>query len=131
MIGRIELRSEAHDDWIDLTGEVAELVGKSGIEEGRVTVYVPHTTAGVTIQENADPPLKRDLSQAWDRLFPWQGNYRHGEDNAAAHMKAALVGSSVTVPFEGGRLLLGTWQSIYFCEFDGPRRRKVAVQVGG
>ncbi|MEK7704186.1 MAG: secondary thiamine-phosphate synthase enzyme YjbQ [Myxococcota bacterium] len=130
MIEEISVSTNAHDAFVDVTREVAALVQKSGKDEGVVTLFVPHTTAAVTIQENADPPLKADLQRAWERLFPWEGDYRHGEDNAAAHMKAAMLGPSVTVPFAGGRLVLGTWQSIYFCEFDGPRSRRLVVRVG-
>ena len=104
-------------------------VQDSGLAEGLATVFVPHTTAGVAIQENADPPLKQDITSAFARLFPWDGGYKHGEDNAAAHMKALLVGPSVQVPFAKGQLLLGTWQAIYLCEFDGPRQRRAIVHV--
>ena len=130
MIERVEIRTGEHTCFIDVGRDVERVVRRSGLAEGRATVFVPHTTAGVTIQENADPPLKVDLLEAFERLFPWRGPYRHSEDNAAAHMKATLVGNSVTIPFQDGTLLLGTWQSIYLCEFDGPRRREVVVQVG-
>ena len=121
--------TETRECFVDITREVAQVVKASGRSEGVVTVYVPHTTAAVTLQENADPPLKTDVTRALSGLFPWDGDYGHGEDNAAAHMKAILAGSSEQIPFEKGRLLLGTWQSIYFLEFDGPRRRKVQVHV--
>lgn len=125
----IDVRSRHHNEWIEITEEVQSAVNKSGLDEGVVTVFVPHTTAAVTIQENADPPLKADIAEVLDRLFPWNGPYKHGEDNAAAHMKAVLTGTSERVPFSDGKLLLGTWQSIYFCEFDGPRRRRVVIHV--
>jgi secondary thiamine-phosphate synthase enzyme len=114
---------------VDITREVAEAVAASGVASGAAVVQVPHTTAGVTINENADPDVCADLEGALDRLVPWDGPYRHGEGNSAAHVKATLVGSSVTVPVERGSLVLGTWQGIYFCEFDGPRTRKVRVQM--
>lgn len=129
MIERISVRSRGRDDWIDITGKVRDIVARSGIEEGVVTVYVPHTTAGVTIQENADPPLRDDITTALEGLFPRLGDYRHCEDNAASHMKAVLTGPSVQIPFAHGRLVLGTWQAIYFCDFDGPRSREVVVHV--
>ena len=129
MAQTISVETSARDDWADITREVAAAVGQSGRSEGVVTVYVPHTTAAVTIQENADPPLKGDITRMLDGLFPWVDGYGHGEDNAAAHMKAVLAGTSEQIPFEKGRMLLGTWQSIYFLEFDGPRRRKVLVHV--
>ncbi len=106
-----------------------EAAGASGQEEGIVTVFVPHTTAGVTIQENADPPLRGDITRALDRLFPWNGGWSHCEDNAASHMKAVVVGSSVQVILSGGKLVLGTWQDIFLCEFDGPRTRDVIIKV--
>jgi len=104
-------------------------VRESGVQSGVCVVFVPHTTAGVTINENADPDVVRDMDAALGKAVPWSANYAHAEGNAAAHVKASLMGSSVTVPVEEGRLVLGTWQGIYFCEFDGPRKRRVHVQV--
>lgn len=115
----------------EVTPLAEEAVASSGQNRGTVTLFVPHTTAGVTINENADPAVVRDLIAALDRLVPWDGPYAHAEGNSAAHLKASLMGSSVTVPFEGGRLLLGTWQGIFLCEFDGPRTRRVLVSVQG
>lgn len=114
-------------EFVDITGRVQEAVSSLGLEEGVVTVFVPHTTAGITINENADPDVMADVADTLERVVPWRAGYRHGEGNAAAHVKASLMGSSVTVPVETGRLQLGTWQGIYFCEFDGPRSRKVWV----
>ena len=94
-------------------------------------VFVPHTTAGVTINENADPDVMADVGNALERMVPWRAGYRHSEGNSAAHVKAGLVGSSVLVPVDGGRLALGTWQAVYFCEFDGPRTRRVWVTKAG
>ena len=121
------LRSEM----IDVTGQVQALVRQSGIRSGMCQVYVPHTTAAVTINENADPTVRRDVVVALDSLVPWSGNYLHSEGNSAAHIKAILVGPSVDVLVEDGQLQLGTWQGIFFCEFDGPRRRQVWVKVVG
>ena len=129
MIERATVRTAGRDDWVDISATVQQIVDKSGLQEGIATVYVPHTTAGVAIQENADPPLRKDISAALERLFPRRGNYGHCEDNAASHMKAVLTGPSVQIPFAGGQLALGTWQGIYFCEFDGPRSRQVVVHV--
>jgi secondary thiamine-phosphate synthase enzyme len=122
----LRIHSRQHAELVDITGEVQRAVTTAGLTEGVVTVYVPHTTAGLTIQENADPDVARDLLYALDRLVPWQDRgYRHGEGNSAAHVKAALLGHSAQVLVGGGRLQLGTWQGIFFCEFDGPRSRKV------
>lgn len=129
MMRQIQVKTRARDDWRDITRAVRETVRESGLDEGVVTVFVPHTTAAVTIQENADPPLKDDITEALDRLFPWQGDYRHSEDNAASHMKACYMGSSAQVIFRGGALLLGTWQNVFLCEFDGPRTRDVLIRV--
>jgi secondary thiamine-phosphate synthase enzyme len=98
-----------------------------GVGDGVVMVFAPHTTAGITINENADPDVMADVREALERAVPWRANYRHGEGNAAAHVKASLVGSSALVPVESGRLRLGTWQGIYLCEFDGPRTRQVWI----
>ena len=121
------VRTSGRTDLKDITGEVASIVGKSGLGRGACVVYVPHTTAGVTINENADPAVRDDIATTLERMVPWSGPYRHSEGNSAAHVKASLMGFSVTVPVESGRLVLGTWQGIYFCEFDGPRTRKVHV----
>jgi secondary thiamine-phosphate synthase enzyme len=95
------------------------------MKDGLITVFVPHTTAGVTINENADPDVTADMETVLDRMVPWDGGYRHSEGNTAAHVKASLMGSSAQVIVKDGKLRLGTWQSIYFCEFDGPRTRKI------
>ena len=126
----IELRTRRRTELADITAQVARLVAESGRADGVATVFVPHTTAGVTINENADPDVTADMASALDRLVPWEAGYRHAEGNSAAHVKASLMGSSVRVPFEKGRLLLGTWQAVYFCEFDGPRSRQAWVRIG-
>jgi len=125
----IEIQTQSDDAFYDLTPKVKSLVQASGAASGAVLIYCPHTTAGVTVQENTDPALKDDLLGALARMAPADGPWKHGEGNAHAHMKAALLGSSCTVPVENGKLLLGQWQAIYFVEFDGPRRRTVQVKV--
>ncbi len=122
------VKTSSRTQLVDITREVAKAVTDSGLASGAALVYCPHTTAGITINENADPDVVTDLEGALDRLVPWDGPYRHGEGNSAAHMKSTLVGASETVPVEGGRLVLGTWQGIFFCEFDGPRTRRVQVR---
>ncbi|MEM8494110.1 MAG: secondary thiamine-phosphate synthase enzyme YjbQ [Planctomycetota bacterium] len=125
--------TESRDQFVDITQRVAaEVEDNNDILRGLVTVFVPHTTAGVTINENADPDVKSDMLQQLDTMVPWsQPFYRHAEGNSAAHVKASMMGSSVTVPFDQSRLVLGRWQGIYLCEFDGPRQRNVWVRVEG
>lgn len=118
-------------EMIDITDRVATLVGQSGIREGICHVFVPHTTAAVTINEKADPDVQRDILASLERMAPFDDGYRHAEGNSAAHIKATLCGSSQAVLVEGGRLVLGTWQALFFCEFDGPRTRRVLVGVTG
>jgi secondary thiamine-phosphate synthase enzyme len=125
----IQVQSRSRTDFVDLTAQVGRAVRELGLQDGAVLVFNPHTTAAVTINEGADPDVVRDMTAALDRLVPWQDGYHHAEGNAAAHIKASLFGSSVTVPVEGGNLQLGTWQKIWFCCFDGPRRRKVWVKA--
>jgi len=121
------VRTQKHTQFLDITQEVQSWIDDSGIKSGIVTVFVPHTTAGITINENADPTVTSDIADALDRAVPWQAQYRHSEGNAAAHVKASMMGSSIQLVVEGGRLLLGTWQAVYFCEFDGPRSRTVWI----
>jgi len=116
---------------IDITSEVKGIVGKSGIKEGFCVVFVPHTTAGVTINENADPSVKRDIVDFLGKLIPREAGFSHVEGNSDAHVKASIIGCSETVPVRNGSLALGTWQGICFAEFDGPRRRTVHVTVVG
>jgi secondary thiamine-phosphate synthase enzyme len=124
----IEVRSRRRCELINITPEVADCVRESGIKSGLVCVFVPHTTAGITINENTDPDVKRDLLFALERAVPNAG-FVHNEGNSDAHTKATMTGFSVNVIVEEGRLVLGTWQDIYFCEFDGPRTRKAYVKV--
>lgn len=114
--------------FVSMTDEVARRVRASGLEEGAVLVFIPHTTAGVTLNENADPDVRRDLALAFRRISPELPEFRHAEGNSDSHVLASMVGPSLLVPISGGRLVLGQWQDIYFCEFDGPRRRQVHVQ---
>jgi secondary thiamine-phosphate synthase enzyme len=124
----LQVNSRERTDFIDITRQVQAAVEVEGIADGVVTVFVPHTTAGITINENADPDVVHDMKTALDRLIPWSNGYRHAEGNSAAHLKSTLTGFSVQLPVSGGKLILGTWQGVYFCEFDGPRSRKVFVQ---
>lgn len=116
---------------LPVTNQVQKAVTESGVRSGLCTVFCPHTTAAITINENADPDVARDLLFALEESFPDRPEFRHMEGNSAAHMKASVVGASVTVPIEDGRLALGRWQGIYFCEFDGPRTRQFHVQILG
>lgn len=123
------VKTSARNDFKDITREVSQALAATGVSDGICVVYVPHTTAGVTINENADPAVRVDIEGALDRIIPWNGPYKHSEGNSAAHVKASLMGFSATIPVRGGMLVLGTWQGIYFCEFDGPRTRTVHVQA--
>ena len=127
----LTVRSREHDDVIDVTDQVAQVVSESGVTTGLCHVYVPHTTAGVFINENADPDVKADVVARLEALVPWDNHYRHAEGNAAAHIKSTLIGTSQTIPVRNGRLALGRWQAIYFAEFDGPRERHFEVTVLG
>jgi secondary thiamine-phosphate synthase enzyme len=123
------VRTQARAQFIDITAEVERAAKERGLQAGAVLVFVPHTTAGITINENADPEVVADILAGLEQLVPRRGNYRHSEGNSDAHIKASMMGFSVMVPVEAGRLVLGTWQGIYFCEFDGPRTRKVIVRT--
>jgi secondary thiamine-phosphate synthase enzyme len=125
----LTIRSGKRSDAIEITERVQQVVRESGVESGLCQVYVPHTTAGVFINENADPDALRDILDTLEALVPWENGYRHAEGNAAAHIKASLVGTSQTVPIRKGRLALGRWQGIYFADFDGPRERHFQVTV--
>ena len=127
----LTVKTSARFEMIDITGRVAAVVRESGIKQGTCHVFVPHTTAAVTINENADPDVPRDILAALDRIVPLSEGYRHAEGNSAAHIKASLFGASVNVLIDDGALLLGTWQSLFLCEFDGPRTRNVLVKVTG
>ena len=124
------VQTNSRDQMVEITLQIREFVSKSGITGGQVIVYIPHTTAGVTINENADPDVVHDFLKQLDLMVPWrQPFYRHAEGNSASHVKASMMGFSATVFIERGNLVLGTWQGIYFCEFDGPRNRKVHLKI--
>ena len=125
------VRTQKHTQFLDITREIQSSLSELGIQSGIAVVFVPHTTAGVTINENADPDVATDIVYAMENAVPWEAPYKHTEGNAAAHVKASMIGSSVQIIVEGGRLQLGTWQGVYFCEFDGPRSRNVWVQAMG
>ncbi len=130
MLYEYKLNTDA-ENLIEVTAMVREAVAKSGVREGTCLVYCPHTTAGITINENADPDVVTDMLLGLAKAFPDRPEFRHAEGNSSAHLKASCVGSSATVIVDGGQLLLGTWQGIYFCEFDGPRSRRFYVQING
>ncbi len=126
MIKQLTIKTSKRNEFIDITSRVQDLVRE--VSEGVVTVFVPHTTTGITINENADPDVPRDILKKLEELIPQRDSYSHMEGNSDAHIKASLFGSSVRVIVKDNHLLLGTWQSIFFCEFDGPRTRKIYVQ---
>jgi len=123
------VRTHNRTEFLDITAQVGKIVQDSKMQSGLAVVFVPHTTAAVTINENADPSVQHDILSDLNRLVPFNGSYQHTEGNSAAHTKSSLVGPSETLLIENGRLALGTWQGIYFCEFDGPRTRKVWVKI--
>jgi len=127
----INIRTNSRVEFLDITDDVNRVVRDSGVEDGICCIYVPHTTAGIIINEGADPSVQRDIQRSLSRLIPFDGDYSHAEGNSPAHIKSSITGISVSVIIEGGRLMLGTWQSIFFCEFDGPRSRKVMVKIIG
>ena len=129
MLIELPVSSKNRVEFIDVTPQVQAAVEKHKINHGICHIYVPHTTAAITINENADPSVCQDISSQLNTLVPFDGRYRHTEGNAAAHIKASLIGSSATAIIEGGKLLLGTWQGIFFCEFDGPRHRRLYLKI--
>jgi secondary thiamine-phosphate synthase enzyme len=129
VIKTISVESRQRCEFIDITPEVKRIISDADVGAGVCVIYCPHTTAGITINEGADPDVKRDIITALGRVFPKQGDYHHAEGNSDAHIKATLTGSSATVLIEDGKPVLGVWQAVYFCEFDGPRRRSVMVKL--
>jgi secondary thiamine-phosphate synthase enzyme len=125
----LSVKTRKKTEFVDITSDINQLIQKSGTDEGLCMIYVPHTTAAVTINESADPSVKSDILMVLNQIIPWEANYRHLEGNSPAHVKSTLVGSSELIAIENGRLILGTWQGIFFCEFDGPRTRKVDVRI--
>jgi secondary thiamine-phosphate synthase enzyme len=130
MLTRESIRTSKRDEMIDITRQVTAIASRAGVADGLAIIYCPHTTAGITIQENADPDVRHDVLMRLAEVYPWEHpKYRHAEGNTASHLKAMTVGSSQTVVIEAGKLLLGRWQGIYFCEFDGPRNREYVVKL--
>ncbi|MFC1550428.1 secondary thiamine-phosphate synthase enzyme YjbQ [Candidatus Neomarinimicrobiota bacterium] len=129
MMESIHISTKSRIDFVDITNEIQSIVEKSSINSGIVIVYVPHTTCGITINEHADPDVVKDIKYRLERLVPYQEGYHHLEGNADSHIKASLVGTSENIIVENGRLILGTWQGIFLCDFDGPRTRKVYVKI--
>lgn len=125
----LNIKTTSKTEFIDITAKVQEAVGTTGLTEGLCMLYVLHTTAAVTINESADPSVKSDILMVLNEVVPWEAQYRHGEGNSPAHIKSTLVGASELIAVENGRLVLGTWQGVFFCEFDGPRTRRVLVKV--
>ncbi len=125
----ISVRTAERVDFVDITKLVADEIAKAAVDSGTVTVYVPHTTCGVTINESADPDVVRDMKMQFAKMVPQDGGFRHYEGNSDSHIKTTMVGSSETIFIEGGRLVLGTWQGVFLCDFDGPRTRKVYLKI--
>ena len=126
---RIIIQTRSKTELLDITGRVEEALEESRVKEGLCVIFAPHTTAALTINENADPSVKEDILSELNKLVPINGRYRHTEGNAAAHIKSSIVGCSKSIIIENGNLSLGTWQGIFFCEFDGPRKREVWVKI--
>ncbi len=130
MIYELKVKTVQKTQFINITQQVENLISQSGIENGMCIVYVPHTTAAVTVNENSDPAVRNDIAESLDRLIPWiEPFYKHAEGNSAAHIKSSIIGCSKSFIVQRARIVLGTWQAIYFCEFDGPRTRRVFVKA--
>jgi secondary thiamine-phosphate synthase enzyme len=129
MLQKLKLQTTARTLMLDVTGQVQKAVERSGVRSGLACIFTPHTTAGVVINEHDDPDVARDILSTLEKLVPRQGDYRHYEENSDSHIKSALAGCSQTVIIEDGRLLLGTWQGVFFCEFDGPRQRELWIKI--
>ena len=128
---QLTVKTHAQTEMIDVTAQVQKLLAEHGLQDGICMLYVPHTTAAVTINESADPSVREDILMVLNQMVPWKAAYRHAEGNSPAHVKASLIGASQLVRIENGRLALGTWQGIFFCEFDGPRTRTMDVTILG
>jgi secondary thiamine-phosphate synthase enzyme len=129
MISKVDIKTHSREEFQDITRTVREIVGESGVASGVCYIFVPHTTAGVTVNEHADPSVVEDIIAQLDRMVPQHGSYRHLEGNSPAHIKASLMGDSEALFIEDGKIVLGTWQGIFFCEFDGPRSRHLLVKI--
>ncbi len=125
----INVKTNAKTELIDITTKVEEVISQENIHSGLCFLFVPHTTAAITINESADPSVKSDMLMVLNQIVPWKADYRHLEGNSPAHLKSSMIGASETIAIEDGRLVLGTWQGIFFCEFDGPRHRKLIVKL--
>ena len=129
MIYRVDIKTRSRVDFQDITLKVRDIVGTSGVQSGVCYIFVPHTTAGITVNEHADPSVVEDIAAQLEAIVPQNNNYRHMEGNAPAHIKASLMGSSEALLIEEGAIVLGTWQGIFFCEFDGPRNRTLLIKI--
>jgi secondary thiamine-phosphate synthase enzyme len=129
MLYKLNVATNSRTELLDITSQIEKKVDKSGVKSGICHIFVPHTTAGITINENADPSVVHDILMELNKAIPFQDGYHHSEGNSAAHIKSSLMGQSIYVIIDGGRLKLGTWQGIYFCEFDGSRNRQVWVKI--
>ena len=129
MLEKISISTSKRIEFIDITAKIVELVKSNNVKDGVVTIYTPHTTSAITINENADPSVKYDINEFLSKIIPYRDKYTHLEGNSDAHIKSSIIGCSEQVIIENGNLLLGTWQGIFFCEFDGPRERKIFVKV--
>jgi secondary thiamine-phosphate synthase enzyme len=126
---QLTVKTQSQTEMIDITRQVQKTITEAGFQDGLCTLYVPHTTAGITINESADPSVRRDILMVLNQMVPWKADYRHMEGNSPAHIKSSLVGASQLVVVENGQMVLGTWQGIFFCEFDGPRSRKLQIRL--
>lgn len=128
---KFSISTESQVCFMDITAEINRRIKRSGIEDGVCCVFIPHTTAAITVNEKADPDVARDMITALNKLIPFDDNYRHYEGNSAAHVKSSIIGASEMLPVEHGQLALGTWQAVFFCEFDGPRHRNINIKILG
>ncbi len=126
---KIDVKTSGRTQMIDITSKIRQVIRESGVKDGLVHIFSLHTTAAVTINENADPAVETDILKTINKVVPWDDHFEHMEGNSAAHIKVSLFGPSETVPIENGAMVLGTWQSVFFCEFDGPRNRRVNIQI--
>jgi secondary thiamine-phosphate synthase enzyme len=129
LVNKVDIKTVSRVEFQDITRKVRDIVGSSGVKNGICYVFVPHTTAGIIINEHADPSVVEDIAAQLDKMVPQHGNYRHLEGNSPAHIKASMLGDSEILFIEDGRIVLGTWQGIFFCEFDGPRNRHILVKI--
>jgi secondary thiamine-phosphate synthase enzyme len=129
IMNQLSIKTYSQTEMIDITAEIQDLLRTRQFKDGLCLLYVPHTTAGITINESADPSVRRDILMVLNAIVPWKADYQHMEGNSPAHIKSSLMGSSQLVVVENGRMVLGTWQGIFFCEFDGPRTRKLHVKL--